>query len=55
LAIERFVGLLRDAGRHVPIRKRTRVSKAANLRRLGEKKQRSFLKNERSKKVSVEE
>jgi ribosome-associated protein len=50
LAIERFVELLRDAIKQVPIRKRTRVSKGAKLRRLEEKKQRSIQKQERSKK-----
>jgi ribosome-associated protein len=38
LAIERFVELLRDAAKQVPIRKKTRVSKGAKLRRLEEKK-----------------
>jgi ribosome-associated protein len=55
LAIERFVELLRDAVRQVPIRKKTRVSKAAKLRRLNEKKQHSIQKQERSKKVPVED
>ncbi len=53
LAIERFAELLRDALRQVPIRKKTRVSKGAKLRRLEEKKQRSVLKSERTKKVPV--
>lgn len=55
LAIERFVELLRDALKQVPIRKKTRVSKGAKLRRLKEKKQHSTLKQERSKKVPVED
>jgi ribosome-associated protein len=55
LAIERFVELLQDAVKQVPIRKKTRVSKGAKLRRLDEKKQRSSLKSERSKKVPVED
>ena len=55
LAIKRFIELLRDALRQVPIRKKTRVSKGAKLRRLEEKKQQSILKKERSKKVPVED
>lgn len=49
LAVERFTELLRDALKQVPIRKKTRVSKGAKLRRLEEKKQRSLLKGERTK------
>jgi ribosome-associated protein len=55
LAMERFVELLRDAVRQVPIRRKTRVSRAAKLRRLNEKKQHSIQKQERSKKVPVED
>jgi hypothetical protein len=55
LAIERFVELLRDAVKQVPIRKKTRVSKWPKLRRLEEKRHRSFLKHGRSKKVPVED
>ncbi len=55
LAIERFGELLQEALKQVPIRKKTRVSKAAKLRRLEEKKQHSLLKTERSKKVPVED
>lgn len=55
LPIERFVELLQDAVKQVPIRKKTRVSKGAKLRRVEEKKQRSLLKGERSKKVPVED
>jgi ribosome-associated protein len=55
LAIERFAELLRDALKQVPIRKKTRVSKGAKLRRLEEKKQRGDLKHERSKKVPAED
>ena len=55
LAVERFVELLRDAIKQVPIRKKTRVSKGAKLRRLEEKKQHSILKSERTKKVPVED
>jgi ribosome-associated protein len=49
LAIERFAELLRDALKQVPIRKKTRVSKGAKLRRLEEKKQRGIVKHRRSK------
>jgi ribosome-associated protein len=55
LAIERFVELLRDAVKQLPIRKKTRVSKGAKLRRLEEKKQRSILKGRRSERVPVED
>ncbi len=55
LAIERFAELLRDALKQLPIRKKTRVSKGAKLRRLEEKKQQSILKKERSKRVPIEE
>ncbi len=54
LALDRFVELVRDALRQVPIRKKTRVSRAAKLRRLEEKRQRSLLKQERAK-VPVED
>ncbi len=55
LAKERFAELLRDALKQVPIRKKTRVSKGAKLRRLEEKKQHGMLKTERSKKVPIED
>ena len=55
LAVERFTELPRDALRQVPIRKKTRVSKGAKLRRLEEKKQRSILKGGRSKRIPVED
>ncbi len=55
LAIERLAELLRDALKQVPIRKKTRASKGAKLRRLEEKKQRSIQKQERSKKVPIED
>jgi ribosome-associated protein len=38
LAVERFIELLRDAIRKVPVRKKTRMSKGAKLRQLEEKK-----------------
>ncbi len=55
LAVERFLDLMQNAFRQVPIRRKTRVSRAAKLRRLDEKKQRSILKRERSERVHVEE
>jgi len=55
LAVERFVELMRDAVRQAPVRKKTRVSRAARLHRLEEKKQQSIQKRERSKKVPVED
>jgi ribosome-associated protein len=55
LATERFAELLRDALRQVPIRKKTRVSRAAKLRRLEEKTQHSILKSVRSKPIPIED
>lgn len=55
LAVERFVKLMREASRKAPVRKKKRVSRAAKLRRLDEKRQRSVLKHERSKRLPVEE
>jgi ribosome-associated protein len=55
LVIERFVKLLRDALKQVPIRKKTRISKGAKLRRLEEKKQHSILKSRRSERVPLED
>jgi ribosome-associated protein len=49
LAVERFVELMRDALKQVPIRKKTGVSKGAELRRLEEKKQRSVVKHGRAR------
>lgn len=54
-AIERFVELMQAALHRLPIRKRTRVSKGAKLRRLENKKQRGSLKQERSKRVPIED
>jgi len=54
-ATERFVELLREALRQVPIRKKTRVSKGAKERRLEEKKQHSALKSRRSERLPVED
>jgi ribosome-associated protein len=55
LTVERFVELMQNALRQVPIRKKTRVSRAAKFRRLEEKKQHGILKRERSERVHVEE
>ena len=55
LALDRFIELLRNAVKQVPTRKKTRVSRAAKLRRLNEKKQHGIQKQERSKKVPVED
>ncbi|SPF33070.1 Peptidyl-tRNA hydrolase ArfB [Syntrophobacter sp. SbD1] len=55
LAKGRFIELLRDAVKQAPIRKKTRVSKGAKLRRLEEKKQHGLLKSERSKRVPTED
>ena len=54
-AIERFVELLQDALRQVPIRKKTRVSQGAKMRRLEEKKQHGLLKSRRSQRVPDED
>jgi ribosome-associated protein len=55
LAIDRFVELLQDALKQVPVRKKTRVDRPAKLRRLEEKKQRNNFKKRRSEIVSVED
>ncbi len=55
LAITRFAELLQDALKQVVVRKKTRVSKGAKLRRLEEKKQRGLLKSKRSERVPVED
>jgi ribosome-associated protein len=55
LAVERFVELVREALRLVPIRKKTRVSKGAKLRRLEEKTRRSLLRSKRSERVPDED
>ncbi|ABK17993.1 alternative ribosome rescue aminoacyl-tRNA hydrolase ArfB [Syntrophobacter fumaroxidans] len=49
LAVERFAELLKSALKRAPVRKETRVSKAAKERRLEEKKLRSSVKRQRSK------
>jgi ribosome-associated protein len=55
LAVGRFVELMQDALRQVPIRKKTRVSKGAKLRRLENKERQSMLKKERSTKFTIED
>lgn len=55
LATERFVDLLRESLKEVPARKKTRVSKAARRRRLEEKRQRSTLKKDRSRRPLSED
>lgn len=55
LAMERFAELMQHALRQMPIRKKTRVGRAAQLRRLEEKKQRSVLKSSRSERVLIED
>jgi ribosome-associated protein len=55
LAVERFIELLQDAVKQVPIRKKTRVSKGAKLHRLEEKRQHGLLKSRRSERVPVED
>lgn len=54
-AIERFVELLRAALKREKPRKKTRVSAAAKQRRLEDKKQRGFLKRERTRKVPLDD
>ena len=49
-AIERMQGLLADALKTRPVRKKTRISNAANQRRLEEKRRRSMLKRLRARK-----
>ncbi len=55
LAIERFVELLQSALRQVPIRKKTRIGRAAKLRRLEEKRQHGILKKKRLERIPVED
>ncbi|MGO9372906.1 MAG: alternative ribosome rescue aminoacyl-tRNA hydrolase ArfB [Syntrophobacteraceae bacterium] len=55
LATNRFVELLQSALKQLPVRKKTRVSKGAKLRRLEEKKQHGLLKSTRSARVPDED
>ncbi len=50
-AIERFVELLHQVLRRVPEREKTQVPRAAKERRLAEKRRRSLLKRQRSKRI----
>ncbi len=52
--MDRFIELLRDAVRQVPVGEKGRVGRVAKLRRMGEKEQHSILKSVRSKRVPVE-
>ncbi len=54
-AIERFVELMQAALHRLPIRRKTRIGKGAKERRLEEKKQRSSLKNKRSKRFPMDD
>ncbi len=54
-AVERFVELLREALKEVAVRRKTRVSRTAKLRRIEAKKHRGILKRRRSKKVRTED
>ena len=55
VAVERFVELLQEALKPVKARKKTRISFAAQKRRLKEKKHRSKLKKERVKPAVLDE
>jgi ribosome-associated protein len=55
LAFKRFIELLRDSVKQVPIGKNTRLSKGAKRLRLEEKKRHSKPKRKRSEKVPIEE
>jgi len=48
-AVERLQGLLADAMKPLPVRKKTKVSYAAKQRRLEEKRRRSLLKQQRAR------
>lgn len=54
-AIERFVELMQAALKRLPVRKKTRVSRAAKERRLEAKRKRAKLKSGRSKRVSMDD
>jgi ribosome-associated protein len=55
LAVKRFAELLRAALERLPARKKTRVSRAAKLRRLEEKRQRSNVKRDRRRNLRIED
>jgi ribosome-associated protein len=54
-ASERFVELLRTALQQEPARRKTRVSRMAKLKRLAEKRRRSVLKRERTRRLPIED
>lgn len=55
VAVERLVELLREALKKRPVRKETKVPQWARQRRLEEKKRRSMLKQQRTKKKLAED
>ena len=55
VAVERFVELLQETLKPIKPRKKTRISHAAEKRRLNEKKRRSRLKQERTKPTDWDE
>ena len=55
IVIKRFAELLREALRTPSVRKATSVSHGAKLRRLGEKKRRSLLKRERTRRPPLDQ
>ncbi len=54
-ASERFAELLRTALQEEPARRKTRVSRMAKLKRLAEKRRRSVLKRERTRRLPIED
>ena len=48
-AVERLQGLLADALKNRPVRKKTKIPRAINQRRLEEKRRRSLLKQQRAR------
>jgi len=54
-ASERFAELLRTALQQEPARRKTRVSRMAKLKRLAEKRRRSVLKRERTRRLPIED
>jgi len=54
-ASERFAELLRTTLQQEPARRKTRVSRMAKLKRLAEKRRRSVLKRERTRRLPIED
>ena len=54
-ASERFAELLRTALQQEPARRKTRVGRMAKLKRLAEKRRRSVLKRERTRRLPIED